>query len=390
MGLALARELKTRFPGRSVCVLEKEKEVGLHASGRNSGVLHAGFYYSADSLKAKFTKDGNAEMKKFCREKGIPVNECRKVVVAQSEDELESLYELEKRGIKNGVEVKLVDEKELASIDKNVRTVKWALFSPTTATVNPVDICQAMQSELLAMGVEIRLGVEYRRKIGEGAVAAGDAVYEAGMIVNCAGLYADKVAHDFGFADEYVVIPFKGIYLKYHSNDKPVSINVYPVPNLKNPFLGVHFTITADNAVKIGPTAIPAFWRENYAGMGGFNAKEMWETVRHECALFAKNSFGFRDLAVAEIRKYNKRHLAKMARNMVYAIDENRFTEWTRPGIRAQLLNTRTSELVQDFMVAGDRRSVHILNAVSPAFTCSLPFTRWVAEKFIGNFHQKH
>jgi (S)-2-hydroxyglutarate dehydrogenase len=192
------------------------------------------------------------------------------------------------------------------------------------------------------------------------------------------------VAQDFGFGHKYTMIPFKGLYLKYTKNKSDVKINLYPVPNLKNPFLGVHFTKTVHGDIKIGPTAIPAFWRENYHLNTGFNFKEMSEVLFFESKLFMTNAFGFRGLAFEEMQKYIKSHFIKLAQDMVQSIDPAGFTEFTKPGIRAQLLDKQTLSLVQDFVVEGDQRSVHVLNAVSPAFTCAVPFSKYIVDQYVA------
>jgi L-2-hydroxyglutarate oxidase LhgO len=384
IGLAIARELKSRKPAATITIIEKEPDVAYHSSGRNSGVLHAGFYYSADSLKAKFTRDGNFAMKDFCREKGLKLNECEKVVVAKDESELEPLYELDRRGKRNGVDVKIITEAEMKEIDPNAKTFKFALYSPNTATVDPTELNKAVRDELLANGVKFLFGEGYKRKVdGNTIETTGGKMLSAGKVINTAGLYADKIARDFGFSQQYTIIPFKGIYLKYTKKDKPIKTNIYPVPNLKNPFLGVHYTITVDGTIKIGPTSIPAFWRENYKGMDNFKAAEMGNVLSWEARLFLSNAFGFRGLAYDEMKKYNKSYFVNLATSMVHDIDKSGFTEWSKPGIRAQLLNTKTLELVMDFVVEGDNTTIHVLNAVSPAFTCSFPFAKWVVDNYV-------
>jgi L-2-hydroxyglutarate oxidase LhgO len=169
----------------------------------------------------------------------------------------------------------------------------------------------------------------------------------------------------------------------------PIRTNIYPVPNLKNPFLGVHYTVTVDGHIKIGPTSIPAFWRENYKGMANFRGKEMVNILGWESRLFLTNAFGFRSLAFEEVRKYNKSFFVNLATKLVHSIDKSGFTEWSKPGIRAQLMNKHTMELVQDFIVEGDNATVHVLNAVSPAFTSSFPFAKWVVEKYVVNQNLK-
>lgn len=384
VGLSIARELRRRFPGSEIAVLEKESEVALHGSGRNSGVLHAGFYYSADTLKAKLTRDGNSQMREYCLANNLKINHCRKVVVAKDESELPALFELEKRGQVNGVEVHIIGERELYAIDPNVKTFRHALYSPTTATVDPVEVTNAIKNELLSAGVVFFFGEGYKSRIeGNRIRTTLGRTLSASRIINTAGLYADKVAGDFGYARKYTIIPFKGVYLKYHGDEIPVTTNVYPVPNLRNPWLGVHFTVTVDGAIKIGPTSAPAFWRENYHGFSRFSPSEMAGILSWEASLFARNSFGFRNIALEEIRKYNRTWFAGLAQGLVRKIDLNGFREWGRPGIRAQLLNKHTRELIMDFVVEGDKDSVHVLNAVSPAFTCCFPFAAWVVENYI-------
>jgi L-2-hydroxyglutarate oxidase LhgO len=384
IGLSLARDLTNRFPSARIAILEKEPDVAYHSSGRNSGVLHAGFYYTADSLKAKFTRDGNRQMREYCYSHGLQINETKKVVVAKDESELPALFELEKRGKVNGVDVKIIDEKELADIDPNVKTFKNALWSPNTATVDPVEVNQAIKAELKLKGVQFFFNEGYASRVdGNKLKTTKNNIFSAAKLINTAGLYADSVARDFGFSKKYTIIPFKGIYLKYTGINNPVRTNVYPVPNLKNPFLGVHYTVTVDGNVKIGPTSVPAFWRENYKGMHRFRFGEMNSILTKEAKLFMKNSFGFRSLAIEEVKKYNRKYFTGLAASMVKHLDARGFTDWGRPGIRAQLLDVTTDELVMDFIIEGDTDSVHVLNAVSPAFTCSFPFARYVIDNYV-------
>lgn len=382
IGLSIARALKLQQPDASILIIDKEDGAARHASSRNSGVLHAGFYYSADSLKARFTVEGNAAWKAYCREKGLPLNACGKLVVARDESELEALHELERRGKRNGSNVQLVGEGDARRMESNVKTFRQALYSPDTASVDPKVCCEQLKSDLEVCGVQFSFNSAYLGRSGE-AVRTSAGEVEASKVINCAGLYADKVAHDFGFGHAYTMIPFKGLYLKYTKNKTQVGMNIYPVPNLQNPFLGVHFTKTVDGSIKIGPTAIPAFWRENYGGAANFRFDEFTDVLYHETLLFLTNSFHFRDLAFEEMRKYQRRYFINLARDMVQDIDPAGFTEFTAPGIRAQLLDKKSFRLVQDFVVEGDTHSVHVLNAVSPAFTCAFPFADYVVKNHI-------
>jgi len=384
IGLSIAKRLREKYPDKSITIIEKESKVALHASGRNSGVLHAGFYYSANSLKAKFTKEGNAMLKEFCQANSIDINYSQKVVIAQNEEEMQTLFELEKRGKTNKVDVSIITQDELAQIEPNAKTHKYALYSPSTATVNPKEVVEKLAQILADSEVRFEFDCSYKEYQGDNIISTTKGEFKADIIINTAGLYADKIAHDFKVGQRYTIIPFKGIYLKYTKDDKPIKTNIYPVPNLKNPFLGVHYTITQDNTIKIGPTAIPAFWRENYKGLDNFNLSEMLQILGYEAKLFVTNSFGFRDLAFEEFKKYSKSYLIGLAKSMVKSIDDSGFNQWSTPGIRAQLLDKDTLKLVQDFVVESKDNSVHVLNAVSPAFTCSFAFASWVVDEYIS------
>jgi len=372
IGMTIAYELKQSDDSLKIAIIEKENNVAKHASGRNSGVLHAGFYYSADSLKARFTVDGNKLMKEFCKKNSIFVNETRKLVVALDKVELEGLYELQRRAEINGVDTSLISEDEAKSIEPNIKTYKKALYSPTTASVDPKEVCFKLKDILKDMGIDFYFGMSFENN-----------TIEYDYLINSAGAYADKIAKSFGLAKEYIMLPFKGIYLKYMQNKTDVNINIYPVPNLANPFLGVHYTITVDKSIKIGPTAIPAFWRENYKGIENFNLFEMIEILYYETKLFILNAFNFRKLALSEMKNYNKNVFIQKAVDMVQSIGKD--FKPIEAGIRAQLLNTKTNELVQDFVIEHTKNSTHILNAVSPAFTCSFAFARYVVDQISKN-----
>jgi L-2-hydroxyglutarate oxidase LhgO len=205
--------------------------------------------------------------------------------------------------------------------------------------------------------------------------------YQAGYIVNSAGLYADRIAREFGFSERYRILPFKGLYL--YSSEPPGAIrtNIYPVPDLRNPFLGVHFTVTADGKAKIGPTAIPAFWRENYRGLENFVFSEFVEISMRELRLLVSSGFGFMRLAFDEVRKYCRARMISLASSLARNVSKENYTTWGKSGIRAQLIDIKKQELEMDFVVEGDDRSMHILNAVSPAFTCSIPFAEYISKE---------
>lgn len=382
IGLSIAREIKRRFSDAKVVLLEKESALGLHASGRNSGVIHAGFYYSADSLKAKLTRAGNQAMIAYCESRSVPVNRCGKLVVAREESDLAQLDELLRRGVANQVPLQSVNEAEVREIEPRAKTFQRAIFSPTTASADPRRVIDAMQKDARAEGIRILTNAPYLRR-SNGSIVAGHDRITAGHTVNAAGLFADKVALDFGFSERYRILPFKGLYL--YSDEAPGSLrtNIYPVPDLRNPFLGVHFTVRDDGQVKIGPTAIPAFWREQYRRFDNFRFGEFVEVLFREAGLMFSSSFDFKKLALEEIRKYSRPHLVALASRLAHGVKPEHYTRWGEPGIRAQLLDIKARKLEMDFVVEGDEHSTHLLNAVSPGWTCSIPFASYVVDRIV-------
>ena len=388
IGISIARELKSRNPNSGVCILEKEHQCGLHASSRNSGVLHAGFYYTADSLKARFTKEGNQRLTKYCEVKNLALKKCGKLVVAQNESELVWLDELMTRARNNGVPLELITDKESQAIEPRAKTYQKALFSPTTASINPTELVKSLLSDAIQEGVQLKTNTQYIHRVGKSSIKTSNGIFEAKYIINAAGLYADKIGRDFNFSKDYRILPFKGLYL--YSNEPPGTLNthIYPVPDLTNPFLGVHFTITSDDKIKIGPTAIPAFWREQYQGWSNFNMPELTEIILRQAGLFLSSNFDFKALAFRELKKYSKPLLVSLATKLAKGVDIKHYREWGLAGIRAQLLNIRKKELEMDFVLEGDKQSMHILNAISPGLTCALPFADYVCDQIEGKISE--
>ncbi len=380
VGLAVARAARVRWPDASVVLLEKEPEVGLHGSGRNSGVLHAGFYYTADSLKARFSRDGTRQWTELCKERGLAINRCGKLVVAKGPEELDGLDELKRRGDRNGVQLEVVSKDEAREIDPAAKTFERALFSPTTASVDPPQVTRTLAADALELGVEMVFNVRARGRKGASlSTTAGD--FQPGYLINSAGLYADKLAQSFGFGRDFDILPFKGIYLYGDPKEKRPRVHIYPVPKLSRPWLGVHYTIGVEGQVKIGPTAIPAFWRENYRGLENLDLREAFSILAIEAGLFLRNDFEFREIAFEELQKYRRSVLVEQGALLVDGTPMESFRTWGKPGIRAQLFHKKERKMLMDFVLEGDDRSLHILNAVSPAFTCALPFAEFVLDE---------
>ena len=384
VGLALANRWLEVNPTDSVLVLDKETGLAQHASGRNSGVLHAGFYYAPDTLKAQLTRDGNAMLREFCAEAGVRVKNPGKVVVATSEEQLPALNTLYERGVANGVELERIDELQLRELEPLARTVSAALWSPTTGVANPAEVVEALAQRVRDRGGEIQLGAQVvSAEPGSITVKNGD-VISCGHLLNAAGLYADTVAHWFGVGLDYRMLPFKGLYWYGNWPVDTLQRHIYPVPDSRNPFLGVHLTVTVNGRVKIGPTAIPSLWREDYGVVSGFNARELGGVARTFPRFLASNEHDVLGLIRTELPKYSQKHLVKQGQRLAPSVQPKDFTEKGRPGVRAQLLHVPSGKLEMDFVVESGTKSTHVLNAVSPAWTSSLAFAQYVVSGITG------
>ena len=380
VGLALADAWLAREPGASVVVFDKEDHLGAHASGRNSGVIHAGFYYAPESLKARLTRQGNELLREFCEERGVRVRETGKVVVITNEDQHPALLELHRRGLANGVELELVDETGLYELEPLARTIGAALWSPNTAVANPLGVVEALAARVRERGGRVELSTAVT-SAGRGWIrTAGGARINVGHVINAAGLYADEVAHWFGFGTEYRMLPFKGLYWYGTWEANRLRRHVYPVPDARNPFLGVHLTVTVDGRAKVGPTAIPALWREDYGGIAGFDPAEALKIAGLYPRFLTSKHHDIPGLLRSELPKYSRRHLVEQAAALVPSVTPATFSIRGRTGVRAQLLHKPSGRLEMDFIVEGDADSTHMLNAVSPAWTSSLAVGKYVVD----------
>ncbi|KAA0148214.1 hypothetical protein FNF29_06873 [Cafeteria roenbergensis] len=279
-----------------------------------------------ESFKAKLTRAGNVFLHEYIEEKGLKINKCGKIVVARNEEEAAGIDELKRRGDANGVPLEKITAAEAEELEPLVRTHEVALWSPTTSAADPEEVTRSLARDAEEAGVTFIHDTRYVGGGAEGRVGNGCVVrtnhgtLEAGHLVNCAGLYADRVAHDFGFGKDLVMLPFKGLYM--YCNSVPLTRLIYPVPDLRNPFLGVHFTVTVDGKVKIGPTAIPALWREQYGLLDNMDIGDMYTTLMTEAQLFVKAGFNFRELAFEEARKYYKPFMTKGASELVKGVTD--------------------------------------------------------------------
>ncbi|MEX0999629.1 MAG: L-2-hydroxyglutarate oxidase [Thermodesulfobacteriota bacterium] len=379
-GLTIARELLKKGVD-DIVIVEKENSLGAHASGRNSGVLHAGIYYSPGTYKAKFCVRGNQLIKEYCGDKELTLQHNGKVIVTD-DNRIDSLYELKSRADQSGARSEIIDTQELLELEPYAVRSEKALYSPDTAVFNPNQILLSIKEDLESSGnVRFVLGNSFTGVIGNTTATTNRVSINFINFINAAGTFADKIAHTFGVGSQYKVLPFKGTYKKLvKSRDFLVRGNIYPVPDLRNPFLGVHFTRAYDGNVYIGPTAIPAFGREEYGFFDDLSLESL-SILGRDVLLFFVNE-GFRTAAKSETKKYFTQYMLSEAKKLVPELKIEDIEDTPKVGIRPQLVDWKSKKLVMDFIVLKDGNSLHILNAISPAFTCSMAFAEHVVNDF--------
>jgi L-2-hydroxyglutarate oxidase len=383
IGLSIGIALLESKPSLKVIIAEKEKSLGLHASGRNSGVLHAGFYYSPDSLKAKFCREGNQELRKVAKKHGISVRDVGKVVVARNADENNRLDILFERGIQNGVDIELKTSDELKLLEPLAVTHERFLWSPTTGVSDPKAINAALLQDFISLGGKIDFYVKVKLIQKNSEIIDEANQYEAKHFINSAGAQSDRIARRVGVGLEYAMLPFMGVYRATEEKNLPLQRLVYPVPHPINPFLGVHFTLTVDHKVKIGPTAIPIAGREQYSFTEGWSASDVGQAIRGMKSLIVGDSHDLKAILKTEWPKVLENRLVKESRDLVPTANQVKKWEKKPPGIRAQLVHLPSGKLEQDFVVQSVDNSTHILNAVSPGWTSAIPFSRWIINQKI-------
>ena len=380
VGLSTARALLKRHPGAGVVVLEKETSWARHQTGHNSGVIHSGVYYKPGSLKARFSREGATALVEFCREHGIAHEICGKVIVATERREMPLMENLYERGLENGLAVEKVGPAELREIEPHAAGIA-ALRVPETGIVDYVGVSKAFAREITEAGGELEPGTraEGISERGEGVeVSTSRGTFRARTLVNCAGLYSDRVAAMSGVAPPAKIVPFRGEYYELAPEKRSlVKGLIYPVPNPAFPFLGVHFTRMVEGGVEAGPNAVLGLAREGYKKTD-VNPRELAEILGYGAfwRLAAKNWW----TGAGEVfRSFSKGAFVRSLQRLVPEVREDDLVP-AEAGVRAQALKGDGS-LVDDFLIVEGERSVHVLNAPSPAATACLPIGEHVAER---------
>ena len=377
VGLCIAHQLLERRMTKSITLLDKESELGRHSSGRNSGVLHAGLYYKPGSVKAQVCVAGARRLRAWVEERDLPINPCGKVIVPPRPNLDSQLDVLAERGRANGAFVELLNESQLRQLIPEARSASGrALWSPNTAVVKPITVVQRLKQELKERGVRILCGEDGWKAKPEhqNVLLANGTTLHYDHLFNCAGLQADRVARPFGVGHQFTLLPFKGLYwqLKKDCAIRP-RCNLYPVPDLNVPFLGVHFTPSADcrAVVSIGPTATPAWGRENYRGLQAIEPSMAASNLAVLARQYLANRGGFRRYVHEQAFLALPPLLLRAAQQLIPAIRAEHLELSSKVGIRSQLFNRNTQRLEDDFLCLPGPASTHVLNAISPAFTAS-------------------
>ncbi len=381
VGLAVARELTVRHPGKSVCVLEREDEVGTHQTGHNSGVIHAGVYYQPGSLKARLCVEGARDMYDYCAQRGIAHERCGKVIVATDRSELERLDELERRGLANGVTgLRRIGPEEISELEPHATGIA-GLHSPGTGIADFRAVAHAYASDVIAAGGTVATGCDVKGVTITGRamrLSHSQGVTEAANAVFCAGAWADRLAVAAGAGPDPRIVPFRGAYLRLAPERRHlVRSLIYPVPDPSLPFLGVHLTKHVDGDVLVGPTALMVGARDAYR-LSTVHRRDLADTLAWPGTWRMLGKWwrtGITEIRHAALRSAFVQAAARYVPELRPEDVQPSFA-----GVRAQAL-ARDGKLVDDFVFSRTERALHVRNAPSPAATSSLAIARHVVEE---------
>jgi (S)-2-hydroxyglutarate dehydrogenase len=380
VGLATAWNLAARLPETSITLIEKENSVAFHQTGRNSGVLHSGIYYRPGSLRATNCREGKQRMEAFCEEHGIAYESCGKVIVAVDESELANLDRIFERGQANGVTCEIIGPERLKEIEPHVAGIK-AIHVPEAGIVDYLGVCERLASLLRERGADIQLGT---RVVGLDPTASGVVVktskgeVSSRFVVNCTGLYSDRMTTLSGQKPDAKIVPFRGEYFELKPDAEHLCrALIYPVPDPEFPFLGVHFTKMAKGGVECGPNAVLAFAREGYTKKD-INLRDLAESLTYPgfIRMAAKH---WRTGCMEMWRSFSKAAFVKALQRLIPEIQSDHL-EHAPSGVRAQALG-RDGKLLDDFLIQETARVINVGNAPSPAATAALNIGSMIVDR---------
>lgn len=379
VGLSVGMHLSEDEPLAKIAIVEKEDDISLHQTGHNSGVIHSGIYYKPGSFKAEFARNGSQSMVRFCQENDIPYETCGKLIVAVEEKEFPVMEDLYKRGIENQLAIRKVSKEEINEIEPHVRAIS-GIFVPSTGIVNYKQVAKVYAEKITNQNGEILTNtkvtdINVTKDFIELETSKGH--LKTKFLINCAGLYSDKITKMSGLNADIKIVPFRGEYYQLKEDKQYLVKNlIYPVPNPEFPFLGVHFTRMIDGHIHIGPNAVLSLKREGYKKTD-IHLKEMFETLTYK---------GFWKIASSYMGEGMKEMVKSFSKKAFLKDVQKYFPQMTADdlvsspaGVRAQAL-TRDGKLLDDFYIVQTSQSIQIGNAPSPAATASLEIGRYVAD----------
>lgn len=380
VGLSTGMAIYEKYPGIKLLVIEKESEIAMHQTGNNSGVIHSGIYYTPGSFKARFAKQGSKDMQEFCKKHEIAYDMCGKVIVASNAEELPLLDDLYERGLENELDIEKIDRARLKELEPHVAGVA-GIHVPQAGIVNYTEVSKKFAEIIKDNGGEILLETELI-KINEQSdsvtLETSRGHFEAKLAINCAGLHSDRVAEATGYKTDMKIVPFRGEYyvLKPEKRDLVKNL-IYPVPNPKFPFLGVHFTRMIGGTIEAGPNAVLGFKREGYKKTD-INVKDTLESIMFP-GLWKLGGKFMKEGISEYARSFSKTMFTKSLQKMIPEITEDDLIP-APAGVRAQAI-TSDGQMVDDFEIIQGKRSIHVCNAPSPAATASIGIGKEVASR---------
>lgn len=388
VGLSTGMAIYDRFPNAKVVIIEKEGSVAEHQTGHNSGVIHSGIYYKPGSFKARFARQGSQSMREFAEKYDIAHDICGKVIVATKQEELPLLDNLYERGLQNELDITKISKEELKEIEPHVAGL-GAIRVPMAGIINYKQVSEKFAEIIQERGGDILLNTKVE-KINEGSdsvvIETTNGTVKASLVINCAGLHSDRVAAAAGYKTDMKILPFRGEYYKLIPEKRHlVKHLIYPVPNPKFPFLGVHFTRMISGEVDAGPNAVLAFKREGYKKID-FSARDLAESLAFKGLWKMAGKFAKEGLD-EYVRSFSKAQFTKSLQALIPEIQEDDLIP-APAGVRAQALKDDGS-MVDDFNIIMGDRTIHVCNAPSPAATASIEIGKEVVRRIPEQAHLK-
>jgi len=385
IGLATAFKLKNFNKVKEIIIIEKEKNSITHGTGRNSGVIHSGIYYPPKTLKAKLCISGAKQLKEYVKKKSLWIDECGKILVPTNSVTEQSIQNLLERGKLNKIDIELIGKNRATELEPNINLqYKNALYVPFTSLTDPQEVARQLIDDLRKSK---KVKINYNEKIikihsKSNEIISPKSKYIYDFLINSAGLNADIIAKESGLNFNYSFLPFKGKYWKLNKSNYKLKRLVYPIPDLSLPFLGIHTAHNQSGEIFFGPSSTPVFGREEYKNLIGANKYEAFNLFLSFAKKIILNQNNLRNLAIKEFSFFSRSKILKEVSNLIKNVEGNDIKSYySKTGIRSQIFDNHSKSLVTDFVVKKKDNQIHVLNAVSPAYTASFGFADYLVNQ---------